>query len=235
MRRAALLLMTAGLICGQRYVEIKIPDGVDSNAVCIRYVLDRDFGGWVDPHSDISSYFISTVRNSRTAERLKALVYAPGCSIQTFDIAISKAWPQSISYDCRPVPSIAISGSVTGLDNARIEAKYGARWVREFFGLTDKIETPVPVGHGMYFAGSEGFRLSIPDFSGDDREGEIQFWAVDPGTGKILARLIPVTPRQPLVAGATIKFGLCGTPAARGHDRFGFAIRGHEDDIACKK
>ena len=232
MRRVALLLMTAGFTFGQHYVEIKIPDGVDSNAVFIRYVLDRDFGGWVDPHSDISSYFISTTRNGRTAERLKALVYAPGCPIQTFDIPVSKAWPQSISYDCRAVPSIAISGSVIGLDNARIEAKYGARWVREFFGLTDKIETPVPVGHGMYFAGSEAFRLSIPDFSGDDREGEIQFWAVDPGTGKMIARLLP---KQPVVAGATIAFGLCGTPAARVHDRFGFAIRGHEDDIACKK
>lgn len=65
------------------YVEIKLPVGVRSETMFVRYELDDDFGGWVQPHPDVSSYFISTSRQGTPATRFRALVYAPGCAIQT--------------------------------------------------------------------------------------------------------------------------------------------------------
>jgi hypothetical protein len=64
----------------------------------------------------------------------------------------------------------------------------------------------------------------IPDFSGEDRPGEIQFSATDRATGNILARLIPAerfAPGSPIPA--EIKFAACGTYESRAHDPFGFA------------
>ena len=81
MRVGALgLLAIAGIVRGQvpdpqHYVEIKIPRGVDSATVFIRYVLDGGFGGWVDPRAEVSAYFIATTRNGRASSRLKALIY----------------------------------------------------------------------------------------------------------------------------------------------------------------
>src|SRR5580704_7531585 len=68
------------------YVSITLPVGVRSETLFVRYVLDNDFGGWLDPHPGVSSYFISTKRQGTTASRFRALVYAPGCMIQTIDL-----------------------------------------------------------------------------------------------------------------------------------------------------
>lgn len=240
MRRAALpLLMIARMVCGQvpaappHYVEIKIPRGVDSARVFIRYRLDDDpgtIGGWVDPQADVSSYFVATTQNGKAASRLRALVYAPGCAMRTYDLSLSGSSVQQALFDCRPVPSLWISGMANGLKDSRIVAKYTGRWVQDFFGLGDGIVTLIPVGEANYFTDKGRFQELIPDFSGEERPGEIQFWATDPATGNVLARLLPSM--HPTPASATpveIKFVVCGIRESRAHDSFGFAIRGQED------
>ena len=70
-----------------------------SEKVFIRYRLAAEkLGGWVQPHSGVSSYFISTTHEGRQATRIKALRYAPSCAIQTFDLPVS-------SSNNRQVPS----------------------------------------------------------------------------------------------------------------------------------
>ena len=239
MRGAAFwLLAIAGIVCGAQpanlphYVEIKIPRGVDSATVFIRYLLDGDFGGWVDRRPSVSSYFVATTVNQKAASRLRALVYAPGCAIQTYDLQISGSNVQQLAFNCQPVPPVWFSGIVTDLRDSRIVAKYTGPWVQDFFSLPDGIVTFIPVGEANYFTDQGRFHILIPDFSGADRPGEIQFWAKDPSTGNVLARLVPAAHSSPgSPAPGEIKFVVCGTQESRHHDRFGFSTRDAED--AC--
>lgn len=231
------------------YIEIRIPRGVDSASVFIRYVLDRDFGGWVQPRAEVSSYFIGTTRNGRASVRLKALLYAPGCAIQTLDLPVSGSSVQQFPFVCNTIPYVTINGYFDPPDGreARIEVKYAARWAQEFLGLGDGIVTDIPVASVAYHPDTGRFHVSIPDLSRDplagaERAGELQVWATEPASGKILAQLTPVEPRAlTSPAGglkitseypAQIKFALCGTPQTGPHDAFGFKLR-ERVDAAC--
>jgi len=90
------LVLVAGDCLGQvprlptassHYLEIKFSREVISESVFGRYLLDgKDFGGWIQPRPGVSSYFISTTHEGRSATRIKALLYAPGCAIETLDL-----------------------------------------------------------------------------------------------------------------------------------------------------
>jgi hypothetical protein len=72
------------------HVEIKLPPGIASESVFIRYRLaGEELGGWVQPRPGVSSYFISTTREGCSVNQIKALFYAPGCALQTLDLALS--------------------------------------------------------------------------------------------------------------------------------------------------
>ena len=91
MRSAAAGLLLAAVCCAQtRYLEIELSPEISSEKVFIRYRLDNeDLGGWVQPHPGVSAYWISTMREGQAATRIKALLHAPGCAIQTLDLPLS--------------------------------------------------------------------------------------------------------------------------------------------------
>lgn len=230
MRYAVLSLAAMAIVRAQapHYVEFKVPHNVDSAKIFIRYVLDSGFGGWVDPKAGVSSYFLETAQNGKAARRLRALIYAPGCAIETYDLAIAGSGVEQIAYGCRPVAWFWMTGAVTGLKDSRIQAKFTARWVQQFFDLPDGIVTQVPVGEANYSTDDGQFRLMLPAFS----DGEVQFWAADRSDGRILGRLVPDEPLRP--AESSVRFSVCGTKESRAHDQFGFALRGQEGvDVAC--
>jgi hypothetical protein len=116
MRRSAAgffvtLVLVAGVCSSQNphpgagpsyYLEIKLPRGLISETVFIRYQLAGEkLGGWVQPHSGVSSYFISTTHEGRQADRIKALLYAPNCAIQTLDLPVSGSNNQQFFFICR--------------------------------------------------------------------------------------------------------------------------------------
>jgi hypothetical protein len=184
------------------YVEIKLPREVDSEHMFIRYTLDGDFGGWVEARPGMSSYFIDANGTRKTPARIKALLYAPGCAIQTLDLPVSETGIQRFSFVCRPVPSIAIAGAlsrVDGLeaDDIAIQAKYVARWAASFLGLSRELVTDIPVGETKYISTEGHFRLSLPDLAEDpsasapDHPGELQIIAKNTSSGTVVAQLIP--------------------------------------------
>jgi hypothetical protein len=146
---AAMLVLWAG-ICGAQtprspagpadYVEIKLPPGIPSEKVFIRYILTgQEFFGWVQPRPGVSSYLISKLRNGRPAAKFRAIIYTPGCAIGTVVLTPSNSEVQSYSFDCRPLPDIAIAGTLRRPDllygpNFKVQAKYIARWAPAFLG-----------------------------------------------------------------------------------------------------
>lgn len=238
------ILISFAMVClaqtaadAPHFVEIKIPHGVDSASTFIRFVLDRDFGGWVNPKPDVSSYFVETTQKGHAAERMKAILYAPGCAMQKLDLAVSKTEGQSFSYVCNPIPWMSINGVIKPPESRemKVEVQYVARWSQKFLDLEAGIVTDIPVAKAAYRAGSGRFHLSIPDFSKDPLAdfGDFQIWSDEIDSGKVIARLTPVSPDLGQNGGLKIlpaypqeiDFEMCDTPLAGPQDTFGFAVR----------
>lgn len=186
-----------------RDVEIKLPAGIASETIFIRYRLpDEDLGGWVQPRPGVSSYLINTTDESHPAGRLKALIYAPGCALQALDVPLSGPRHQEYAFTCRPLPNVWISGKLTRLDRlygreVRIGAKYVALWAQPFLGLRDDIAIDIPVGDAVDLEADGHFRMLVPDFSHDglagapDHPGALQIWARDKTSGGLVGLLMP--------------------------------------------
>ncbi len=151
-----MLALTAGVCAGQvppsHYIEISLPPGVASEGVFIRYVLAGEkFGGWTQPRSGLSSYIIGTVVGVLPATGIKAIVYAPGCTIQTLDVRLSVSRNEQYPYLCKPLGSVSIAGRLTQPDSltkhdARLQARYIAQWAHSFLGLADDSVLVIPIG-----------------------------------------------------------------------------------------
>jgi hypothetical protein len=251
------LVVLAGACSGQvaqppagapSYVQINLPREVASENVWIRYRLGgEEFGGWVQPRPGLSSYIISTDLEGSPATGIKALIYAPGCAIQTLDLLLSRSNSRQFTCECLPLKSVWIVGRLARSDrhfkrDLRLQVKYVARWARTFLGLADDLVVDIPVGDGVYLPAEGLFRLSVPDLLWDelagapDHPGEFQVWAKDGTSGDLLALLTPFEPAamQTRMGGLRIVsayppeivFASCrvvGSPLV--HDARGFAIR----------
>ena len=251
-----LLVLVAGICSGQspqpgavpsHYIEIKLPRWVNSENVFLRYQLvGEQYTGWVQPHPGVSSYFISTTYEGRPVTRIKALLYAPGCAIQTFDRPVSGSNNQGYAFICQPLPSVWIDGALTQMDRffgreVKLQAKYIARWAQSFLELGNDIVTTIPVGDVASLPTDGRFRLSVPDFSQDpmagapDHPGEIQIWARDKISDRLIAQLILAGPAVMKTRMGGLKilseypsalvFSPCVANPATLHDKVGFAVR----------
>lgn len=230
-----------------RYIEIELPSSVASESVFVRYALDgQDLGGTVQPHRGVTSFGIGTIFDGHPATGIKAILYAPGCAIQTLDLRLSGSDDPRYSFICHPLRDIAIQGVLTLSDRlyghkVKLQTKYLPRWAQPFLGLDGTIFTTIPVGETAYLSAEGRFRLVIPDLSQDplagapDHPGELQIWANDEITGVAVAKLVPADDRSIRTEMGGLKvhgeyppeiaFALCPTSSARATGRTGFAVR----------
>jgi hypothetical protein len=228
------------------YVEIKLPPEVISETFFVRYVLaGQDFGGWVHPLPKISSYGISTTFEGRPVTGIKAILYAPGCAIQTLDLSLTGADNPQFPFICQPMGNIAIQGALILPERlygrkVKLQAKYIARWAPSFLGLDESVVTSIQIGDVAHVSADGRFRLEIPDLSQDplagkpDHPGELQVWAKDETSDAIVAKLIPTDPLfiKARMGGLKVRnqypevvFAPCAARSAQPHDKEGFAMR----------
>lgn len=244
------VLMLASICSAQsRYLDIEFSPGIVPEKVFIRYRLDGDdLGGWVQPRPGVSSYRISTMREGRTAARIRALLYPSGCGIQTLELTLSGSKDEKYTLTCKPLPVVTISGVLTRQELLQgreftLQAKYVARWAQPFFGFDPQLITTIPVSDAAETAADGSFRLEIPDFS-QDSPGEIQIWARDRANGKIIAQLLPVGPAEIKSRMGGLKlsgeyppgivFVPCTEHPDRVQDAFGFTLRS-SGESACTR
>jgi hypothetical protein len=249
-RLAACAAFWVALCAGQtRHVEIDLPPNVPSDRVFVRYVLaGQDLGGWIYGPPGVSSFGIGTVADGRPASGIKAILYAPGCAIQTLDLQLAGDDPVRRPFVCEPVRNVEIRGVLArperlGSPGVKLQVKYVSRWAQEFLELDGVLATNIPVGEAA--AVSEGrFRLSIPDFAADasaakqDRGGEFQIWVKDDRGETVVGMLVPQESVRARMRGLIalheypfdVTFTPCMVSTEPRHDKIGFAIRSDVND-----
>jgi hypothetical protein len=155
------------------YLEIKLPASVDSERFFGRYRLrGDDFGGWLQPAPGVNSYVIDTAVHGHPASGIKAILYAPGCAIQTLDLPLSRTENAQYSFACQRVGRSSIAGTLTQPErlytqDVDVQARYVPRWAQAFLGLSDGMVTSIPIGEAVHLSAGGHFRLMIPDLSED--------------------------------------------------------------------
>ncbi len=198
------MILFAGVCASQApqtYLEVRLPAGIKSEDVLIRYaVAGDDLGGWVKPQAGLPAYRISAIRNGAVASGIKAIIYAPGCGIETIDVAFTGTLNRNYDFVCRPVGNVSVSGKIQQAEllskhEVLLQAKYLAHWASAAIGIGGEVPLTIPLGQPATLAPAGGFALSVPDFASDPgaraRLSEIQIWAVDRSTGENVAQLFP--------------------------------------------
>ena len=233
-------------------IEITLPPGVPSGSFFARYTLEGDdLGAWIRPRAGLSSYSIPTIRNGRPATGIRAILYAPGCAIQTLALPLSPSVSRPVPFVCQPVTNIALTGMVIPGDQlykrqVKVQARYVARWAGSFLGLGE-IVTVIPIGDVTDLEVDSRFHLTIPDLSqnasGRSPAAELQVWVKDKATDETVALLVPQrsAPLKTRMGGlrlqseypAEIVFAPCAVNPERfvQRDASGFALRSSFD--AC--
>ncbi len=200
------MALAAGLLpvgAASQSFEIRLSGKVRSESVLVAYVLGADRPlSWVQPRAGVSSYAVGTNR----AGRIRAVIYAPGCAVQTLDVALPAS--SAYSFECRPVGQVRIEGTIRRMDRlygreVEVQAKYIARWAGMAVGI--------PVGDTARVAADGQFRVAAPDLPRDS----LQIWARDRTSGEAIARLDRVGQEE---------YVPCAVNAPR-HDAEGFALR----------
>jgi hypothetical protein len=247
----AAMLLSAGICSSQsarnvsHYIEIKLPPDVKPEGFFGRYTLaDDDLGGWIQGRAGVSKYVISTVRDGLPMDRIKAVLYAPGCAIRMLDSPLSADDNQEYLFQCQPLPNVSIAGTIIHPDRlygrgVKLEAKYMAHWAASFMDLGDNMAMEIPVGEVVTLDADGHFRMEVPDLwhdpaAGDpERDGELRILARDQTSGEMVAQLIPMghPERKTRMGGLTIQgayppeivFAPCSGRLV--HNEFGFALR----------
>jgi hypothetical protein len=203
--------------------------------------------GWTSPQSGEAHRIDGIFSGPKT--RVKGVLYAPGCGLQTMDISIKEARLYRYPFHCDPVPQTEIQGVTGPLDSphrghqVRIEAKYVALWAPAYFGFDDGTTTEIPLAGESSVDERGHFRLSIPDFRKDklasspNHPAEIRVWARDQDDDQVFAKLklLPENSKTPLtrfggipldsIGSSLLVFETCYADPPAAHDEFGFNIR----------
>ena len=223
------------------YVRIHVPENVPPEKVFIRYILEsEELGGVVDARPGVTDYLISTTRGDHAAALFKALLYAPGCAIQTLDMHLSDGSNPREDFVCRPVANATIAGRLTesqrlGQHRVRLQSMYVAPWAQSFLGI-GSVQVSFPVGDAADVEADGHFRITVPVLRDD---GEIQIRAKDRTSGEDVGQIVPAgTPDVRTRMGglkiqaeypAEMVFTPCGSGQPYLIDREGFARRTRDD------
>jgi len=206
----------------------------------VRYILNgQDVGGAIHGPANVSSFAISIVADGHPSDRMRALLYAPGCEIQTLDLKLVGPDVPRYSFVCQPVRDWEINGALARLDRlwrhkVKFEVRYFAEWMGSFLGLADTLVTSIPVGDEPGPSADGSVHLLLPDFSqSDGRSGEFRIVAKDEISEAVVARLIPPKSMRTRMGGLRVEndhpgefiFTPCAVDSAHTHDQYGFALR----------
>jgi hypothetical protein len=193
-------------------ISISLPPNVPSETVQIAYHLVGPFGGYggyTEQRAGLHFYEIAASVEGKSATEVKLIVYAPGCEMETYVVALTDDTKVNREFECASAGSATLVGQIVPEDmlqdrNAELIVNYMAFWAHEFFGITDgavaefRMATVSPDADGM-------FRVDLPVFRGDvtssssERRASFRLMLRDSKTWNHIASLEPEAPDLQLV------------------------------------
>jgi hypothetical protein len=178
-------------------VSLRLPSGVASESVGIRYFMVGSFGGYggfVKAEKGLSSHAFDAASDGKPATNVKVIAYLPGCEIVKLDIPIEDTQVER-QLECKPLGSIRLRGQISPLTifhgpAVRVYVNYLATWDHEFFGIMDGPVTSIALGNVA--ADDEGrFEVEVPDYFNqqDAATGAFEFVLREPASENIRAFL----------------------------------------------
>lgn len=164
-------------------VSILLPASLPSEKVQISYHLIGPFGGrggYTAPQANVHSYEISTLEDGQAGTEIRMIIYAPGCEIQTFVIALAEDSSIKQEFPCEPVATVHLSGEIVPNElvrdeNVELVVTYMAYWAHGFYGIVDgavatlRLATLRPDTNGMFEVDLPYFGADAVAFSGELR------------------------------------------------------------------
>jgi hypothetical protein len=183
---------------------IQVDPSVKTEQLQVRYFLTGDFGGFAGFQMDRegeNSVLIHTEGEGKQAKSLKAVLYAPGCQIQTISIAdLSLSNGESV-FHCSPIGDIKLQGKfsrgpTTPDRKIEVQIQYLGHWGHGFFGIVDGIVLSFNIAKSPV-AEDGSFQLFLPNFAVDgglpaqEEDACFAVFVRDADSGSVLAELKP--------------------------------------------
>lgn len=185
-------------------IRLWVPAEVAQERVHVGYFMSGTFGGvgGIAPHKTGEAFYeIEAVYKGKLADRVRVIVYMPGCQFVTFDLEIEGGAFAHPVLHCVPLSSVVLRGTVPahllrGNREARVEISYLPGWSHAFYGIRDGMVHPIPLGEAVpdqegVFHAVLPHLVSDPSFSGWEEPGGFLFRLRDVSTGNLLATLLP--------------------------------------------
>lgn len=155
-------------------VVLSLPGYLPSETVQLSYHLVGPFGGQggsLGQKAGVHSYEIPGSVEGQAATEIKVIVYAPGCELQAFAIAVVRGSRVRREFPCQRVRTVQLVGQIVPNelvrdDRAELVITYMAYWAHEFYGIADgmvtefRLATLRPDANGV-------FQVDLPYFSAD--------------------------------------------------------------------
>ena len=156
-------------------VTVLLPANIPSETVQISYFLIGPFGGYggyTKQRPGLQSYEISAIVEGKAATKIRMIVYAPACEIQTFVLPLTENSRVKQEFECQRVAMIKLSGQIVPTElvrenNAELVVDYMAYWAHGFFGIGDGFVTEFRLATVSPDA-NRVFQVELPYFSADD-------------------------------------------------------------------
>jgi hypothetical protein len=136
---------------------IAVDRSLKSGDLQVNYFLTGEFGGY--GHFKVEQVgenriLIHTKVEGKTANSLRAVLYAPHCRIQTIRVDDLEATKREEAFHCSPLGEIELRGKFDrgeiGLDRKlEVEVRYLGFWGHAFFGIADGPVLTLRVGRAL--------------------------------------------------------------------------------------
>ncbi|MGB2589716.1 MAG: hypothetical protein WBG02_04375 [Candidatus Acidiferrum sp.] len=183
---------------------VRVDPSVNPAELQVRYFITGEFGGFsgyqVDQDGE-RAILIHTELEGKPAKGLKAVLYAPGCQIQTISMVELSTSSREGEFHCTPLGETLLQGRFPqGPSNPaqrmEVQVRYLGFWGHNFFGITDGFVLSFDITKSS--VGPDGsFQAYLPNFaesgaqSPQVEDAAFQLILRDPDSGNFLAELKP--------------------------------------------
>ena len=184
------MLLTAAMLAQgspSPKVRMVLTEGIHSEKVYMRYGLRKPSGYYSSQVARIPAG-VSSVEIPAPTDRFKALVWAPGCKIEEFDVPIGKS-DIELHYACDPLKTLTLRGRVKSvhiIGPMTLSVDYmgliACHWtdattLLRFYSCSGLDISGVATAE---VAPDDSFEIELPDFSNDPiashASRELAFW-----------------------------------------------------------